>query len=80
MKLSKRGTVRYITASKKNHSECVELISKSKRDPGSLNQYRNENYMDLWKNFKEPICPGDEEQMRSSKIGFFLMLSSRKSD
>ena len=45
---------------KTNHSECIELISKSERDTGSLNQYRNENCMDLWKNFKEPICPGDE--------------------
>ena len=61
MKLSKRVTVRYITATKKtSHSECIELITKSERDTGSLNQYRNENYTDLWKNFKEPICPGDE--------------------
>ena len=47
---------------KTSHSECIELITKSERDKGSLNQYRNENYTDLWKNFKEPICPGDEIQ------------------
>lgn len=47
---------------KTSHSECIELITKSERDTGSLNQYRNENYTDLWKNFKEPICPGDEIQ------------------